>query len=149
VRDVSVAIVGCIDDDGRVLFVQQTGGAYAGAWVLPGGRVEPGERIEDAARRELREETGYAIADLRAVATYHVQGSAHTSPFLMTMFQGERVNGTGRAEHGGALQWCRPSEIELHPVVAIELADLGVIARDDARLSSDLARAGIEMRRIL
>ncbi len=31
-------------------------------WSLPKGKVEPGERDEDAARREIEEETGYACA---------------------------------------------------------------------------------------
>ncbi len=52
--------------DGRLLLVRQyrhAVGAYL--WELVAGRVEPGERSLDAARRELAEETGYTGRDFR------------------------------------------------------------------------------------
>ncbi len=35
-----------------------------GCWGIPGGAMEPGERIEETARRETREETGLEVGDL-------------------------------------------------------------------------------------
>ncbi|WP_405060414.1 NUDIX hydrolase [Kribbella sp. NBC_01505] len=49
------------DDQGRVLLQQRSDDH---TWCIPGGGVEPGEHLEDAARRELQEETGLQAADL-------------------------------------------------------------------------------------
>ena len=48
---------GVLRCDGRVLVCQRAlGGHHPGKWEFPGGKVEPGERLEEALRRELREE---------------------------------------------------------------------------------------------
>lgn len=48
--------------DGRVLSARRTSPPeVAGGWELPGGKVEPGESPEAAARREIREELGCDI----------------------------------------------------------------------------------------
>ncbi len=48
----------------RMLFVgndRTIGGKSVRTWDLPGGRVEPGERLHETLRRELREETGLEV----------------------------------------------------------------------------------------
>lgn len=55
-RPVSVGVLGLVlDDKGRVLLVEQT---YRRGWYLPGGGVRKKEGLDDALRRELREEVG-------------------------------------------------------------------------------------------
>src|SRR2546427_5172680 len=107
------AIVGCVDDAGRVLIVKQTSGPFAGAWLLPGGNVERNERLEDGARRELFEETGYRVAELQAVAVYEVRslpaGGFH---FLVHLFRAAAVEGAPRPEAGGAVRLAAPPRID-------------------------------------
>ena len=60
-RLIVVAVV--TDDEGRVLLCRMAPdrGVFPGQWALPGGGVEPGERIEAALRREVREELGIGL----------------------------------------------------------------------------------------
>ncbi len=60
---VDVAVGVLIAADGRFLLTSRPAGkVYAGCWEFPGGKVEPGESIEAALKRELQEELGITIA---------------------------------------------------------------------------------------
>jgi len=63
------ALVVLTDHGGRVLLVRTAKRAHR--WELPGGQVESGESPMDAARREIREETAFAIDDLTFVGLYY------------------------------------------------------------------------------
>ena len=59
---VDVAVGVLIAADGRFLLTSRpTGKVYAGFWEFPGGKLEPGETVEQALRRELHEELGITI----------------------------------------------------------------------------------------
>ena len=61
-RPVDVAVGVLIDREQRFLLTSRPAGkVYAGYWEFPGGKVESGETIEQALRRELQEELGIAI----------------------------------------------------------------------------------------
>lgn len=60
-----------LDDDGRILLSERDD---LNIWNLPGGRLDSGERLEAAAIREVREETGVIIQLERAVGLYYLVG---------------------------------------------------------------------------
>lgn len=60
--DVAVGIL--VDGQGRFLLTSRPPGkVYAGFWEFPGGKLEPGETVEQALRRELQEEIGVTIGE--------------------------------------------------------------------------------------
>ena len=61
---VAVIVLRCGSADTELLVLRRARGAFAGAWTFVMGLVEESERAPDAARRELREETGLALTDL-------------------------------------------------------------------------------------
>lgn len=101
---VDCVIFGLDDDDLKVLLIRRGNGPYVGKWAIPGGFVVPGESLEAAARRELREETGLTGVYLEQLYTFgdpdrdpreHVVSVAY---FALTNLSGHRIEASTDAD---------------------------------------------------
>jgi len=98
------------DGEGRVLVQNRVHGSWTG-YAFPGGHVERGEAFAVSARREVREETGLDIGELRlrGIKQFPTEEGARYVVFLYTALA---VGGTLRGSEEGDVFWVRPEELE-------------------------------------
>jgi len=100
-----------------VLIAQRPEGkALAGLWEFPGGKLEPGERPEDALIRELREELGIEVkAPCLAPLTFasHAYDDFH---LLMPLYICRKWQGFVQPREGQALKWVKPKRLRDYPM---------------------------------
>ena len=121
-RTILVAACALVDADDRVLLAQRPAGkSMAGLWEFPGGKVEEGERPEDALIRELREELSICVREpCLAPLTF----ASHTYPdfhLLMPLYICRRWEGIVRAAEGQAIKWVRASDLRNYDMPAADI----------------------------
>lgn len=92
------------EEDGmKVVLVRRANEPFKGSWALPGGFVEVGESVEDAAVREVEEETGLKVELVRLVGVYSdperdPRGHNVSVAYLARGIAGDLAAGTGDSE---------------------------------------------------
>ena len=86
-----IGVEAVVEKDGKILISQRSHELdhAPGKWETPSGRAEANETLEDAAKREVKEELGIEIEVVRPYATYHF------------------FRGPEKIEHQGVSFWCK------------------------------------------
>ncbi|MBI4600357.1 MAG: 8-oxo-dGTP diphosphatase MutT [Planctomycetes bacterium] len=123
---VSIA-VGLIREAGRFLVARRPAGAHAGGtWELPGGKVRPGEPIEEALRREVEEETGVKVKD---GVLLHVEEHAYPDrTVVLHFFLCRGAEGRPEGREGQEVRWVTLEELAALPVPEANRRFLGVLS---------------------
>ncbi len=110
--------------EGRVLLIHRRNAPHG--WALPGGFVEYGETVEDAVRREMTEETGLELQDLRQFRVYSDPARDPRGHVVSVVFT---ARGVGQPEAGDDAD--RYRLVDLNAVPESELVfDHAQILRD-------------------
>ncbi len=102
-----------IEKEGRYLLIREAAAKWKGKWFLPGGKVDPGERPEDAAHREVREEAGCNV-NLKGIF-YFRYNEGFLDRYLALFFSADMIGDeikTIADKHSLEVKWFTYEEIK-------------------------------------
>ena len=109
-----ILVVACalVDADGRVLIAQRPEGkSMAGLWEFPGGKWEPGETLEAALIRELKEELDVCTETACLAPLTFASHAYEEFDLLMPLYVCRKWTGIPRALEHQDIRWVRPSDL--------------------------------------
>lgn len=107
----------CVVKDNKVLLAKRANPTSYGLWSFPGGHVEKGEALRDAALRELAEETGINAEIVKLIDTIdiiHRDSSGEIEAhFILSVFLGNWIGGEAVADSDASdVRWVSADEVE-------------------------------------
>jgi len=120
------------EDNTEVLLIRRKHAPFEDCWALPGGFVEGGEALEQAAARELREETGLLIPDLEQFHCFSRPGRDPRGWTVTCAFVGmvdKETLAPQAADDAAETSWFKYSDLSTQPVpLAFDHAEILALA---------------------
>lgn len=112
-----VVAVALVDEQNRILLARRPEGKkLAGLWEFPGGKVEAGERPEDALVRELQEELGIFCHPLSFSPLSFASHGYEDFHLLMPLYLCRQWEGDPQAREGQVLDWTCVEDMNNYPM---------------------------------
>jgi NAD+ diphosphatase len=124
-RNVSAAVAAIIEHDGRIVMTRRAKQPGCGKLDLPGGFVDDHETLEEAVRREVREELGLTLGDLRYLGsfanTYPYKGIEYLTADAIFVCRCDSLNITREAAEIAAVELLDPRSLDLAEVAFVSI----------------------------
>jgi 8-oxo-dGTP diphosphatase len=118
--------------DRLLLTRRPDGGAHAGLWELPGGKVEPGGAPEDALAREWKEELGVDVDHVEPWA--FASGAPDGRHVTLLVFRVPSMRGEPAPIGVAEVRWARPDEALALPLLPADRLLVERLVRSDGGL---------------
>ncbi|MBW7472901.1 Nudix family hydrolase [Marinobacter sp. F4218] len=111
VREVHVAVAVVIRD-GRVLIARRPDHVHQGGLLeFPGGKVEPGETVQQALIREIAEETGLSVPESSLEPVIGIRHDYGDKRVFLDVWRTQDAAGVAEGREGQPVEWVLPDEL--------------------------------------
>jgi 8-oxo-dGTP diphosphatase len=130
---VHVAVGVIYDTNGNILIARRAQDAHQGGlWEFPGGKVDTGERVQDALRRELEEELAIKVKHTQPLI--QIRYDYPDKSVLLDVHQVTRFSGVAHGNEGQPIRWISPSELTQYAFPAANKPIVSAILLPDKML---------------
>lgn len=102
-KPIRKAVKCCLIEDGKIVITKYLIGNKIGYYDIPGGKIEEGESAEEAAIREMKEETGIIVSDLKMKGIFEVEYPNRI--YIFDVFIAKRYEGKTQNFEENTSEW--------------------------------------------
>ena len=128
-----------IYQDQRILLQNRVKQDWVG-YTLPGGHVEPGESVVDACIREMKEETGLTVSNVKLCGIKQFPDGENR--YIVFLFKTDTFEGELRSSEEGKMEWVELDQLDRYHTVSDLRELLDVMLRDELNEFQYIIRDG-------